>query len=267
MLSVVALLHTAARIDWLRWTVHPSTVIGMLRPGALYFWRLRVAQRAGGRLPRGPAARVRGWARGAVRFAQRPDSRPERLVSVQRAHGAAPPAHLLVPPLLIIGTSAVDASLGPRAASGGAVATRITTGAALLRHLQRRTLVAWHLPPLYNLAMADHRVHIRPAPVLHGRRGADVVAALERVPELPRAVASGPDALHLSAHDIPMSIVAHDIAYGRQVLYPAYASAPRMWGLSPQEDQLDRGADHVDPRFAPLHRDPDGGILSVGERG
>jgi len=35
-----------------------------------------------------------------------------------------------------------------------------------------------------------------------------------------------------------MSIVAVSITYARDALYPAYASAPRMWGIDPMEDQL-----------------------------
>ena len=46
MHSVVALLHTTDRIDWLRWTVHPSTVIGIAALGALYAWRLRTIRHA-----------------------------------------------------------------------------------------------------------------------------------------------------------------------------------------------------------------------------
>ena len=35
----LALLHPLERIDWLRWSVHPSTVVGIAALGALYWWR------------------------------------------------------------------------------------------------------------------------------------------------------------------------------------------------------------------------------------
>jgi len=35
-----------------------------------------------------------------------------------------------------------------------------------------------------------------------------------------------------------MSVVSVSIAYSGSVLYPAYASAPRVMALSPMEDQL-----------------------------
>jgi cytochrome c oxidase assembly factor CtaG len=34
-----------------------------------------------------------------------------------------------------------------------------------------------------------------------------------------------------------MSITAVYVAYADSVLYPAYASAPRIWGISPLQDQ------------------------------
>jgi cytochrome c oxidase assembly factor CtaG len=36
---------------------------------------------------------------------------------------------------------------------------------------------------------------------------------------------------------IPMSLVSVYIVYANSILYPAYASAPRIAGLSPLEDQ------------------------------
>ena len=35
-----------------------------------------------------------------------------------------------------------------------------------------------------------------------------------------------------------MSIVAVCIGYADELLYPSYASAPRIWGISPMEDQM-----------------------------
>jgi putative membrane protein len=98
-------------------------------------------------------------------------------------------------------------------------------------------MCAWHLPPLYNLAMAHHPVHI----VQHLMF---LVAAvlmwwpiLSPLPELPR-LAYPLQMLYLFLMSIPMSIVAVYIAYADSVLYPAYATAPRIWGISPMQDQL-----------------------------
>jgi cytochrome c oxidase assembly factor CtaG len=37
---------------------------------------------------------------------------------------------------------------------------------------------------------------------------------------------------------IPMSLVAVCIAYSGKLLYLAYASAPRLWGITPLQDQM-----------------------------
>src|SRR5438270_12787991 len=44
----LALLHPIANLSWWRWSVHPSTVIGIAALGALYIW-------ASGKLRRQPA--------------------------------------------------------------------------------------------------------------------------------------------------------------------------------------------------------------------
>jgi putative membrane protein len=143
---------------------------------------------------------------------------------------------MLVTPLLIVGTS--GGMLRPVLARPAlaAVARRIATAAAGFA-IFNVTLIAWHLPPLYNLAMADHRVHI----VQHL---CFLVASvfmwwplLSRMPELP-PLSRPLQMLYICLLMIPMSVVGMIITYADEVLYPAYESAPRMWGLSPHQDQL-----------------------------
>jgi putative membrane protein len=60
---------------------------------------------------------------------------------------------------------------------------------------------------------------------------------LSPLPELPRL--SYPlQMLYLFLLSIPMSMVAVYIVYADEVLYPAYAAAPRLFALSPMQDQL-----------------------------
>ena len=107
---------------------------------------------------------------------------------------------------------------------------------ALLRDLQRR-VAGWHLPPLYNYALAHHPVHI----VQHLMFLAASVLmwwpVLSPLPELPRLNYPG-QMLYLFLLSIPMAIVSVYIAYADAVLYPLYASAPRIWGITPMNDQL-----------------------------
>jgi putative membrane protein len=98
-------------------------------------------------------------------------------------------------------------------------------------------VAGWHLPPLYNYALAHHPAHI----VQHLMfLAASVVMwwpVLSPVPELPRLSYPG-QMLYLFLLSIPMAIVSVYISYADTVLYPMYASAPRVWGISPMTDQM-----------------------------
>jgi putative membrane protein len=59
---------------------------------------------------------------------------------------------------------------------------------------------------------------------------------LSPLPELPRLSYPG-QMLYSFLMTLPMTVVSIFIVYADHVLYPAYASAPRLWGLSPLEDQ------------------------------
>ena len=97
-------------------------------------------------------------------------------------------------------------------------------------------MIGWHLPGPYNLAMAVHPVHI----VEHLMFLASAVLMwwpfLSPLPELPRLAYPG-QMLYCFLLSIPMSIVAIYITMAEHVLYPAYEAAPRVWGLSPLDDQ------------------------------
>jgi putative membrane protein len=60
---------------------------------------------------------------------------------------------------------------------------------------------------------------------------------LSQLPELPR-LSYPMQMLYLFLTTIPMSIVAVYITYSSALLYPAYASAPRVLALAPLQDQL-----------------------------
>jgi putative membrane protein len=99
------------------------------------------------------------------------------------------------------------------------------------------TLVAWHLPPLYNLAMDHHPVHI----VEHLMMMAASVILwwplLSPFPEIPRAPYPV-QLLYLFVVGLPMVMVAIFIAMADNVLYPFYATAPRIWEqVTPYADQ------------------------------
>jgi putative membrane protein len=85
--------------------------------------------------------------------------------------------------------------------------------------------------------MANHNIHI----VQHLMFMAAAVMLwwpiLSPMPELPR-LSYPMQMLYLFLTTIPMSVVAVYITYSSNLLYPAYAAAPRILGILPLEDQL-----------------------------
>jgi len=143
---------------------------------------------------------------------------------------------MLVPPLLIAGTPGWMLRPLLRFPFVGRAA-RILANPKVCFATFNVVLAAWHLPPFYNAAMAHHGLHI----VQHLMF---LIAAtmlwwpiLSPLPELPR-LSYPMQMLYLFLTSIPMSIVAVYITYGGSLLYPAYASAPRITPLSPLDDQL-----------------------------
>ncbi len=238
---VALLLHPAARIALDEFTVHPSTVIGLAALGALYHWRA-------GRGPLQPD----GSTRAVPSTAQRATFFGALLLIFLSLNGwlhdlsdyylfsAHMVQHLLLtlvaPPLLIMGTPGWMLRPALRARAIDGLARRVTT-APMCFGIFSVVLAAWHLPPVYEIAMEHHNIHI----VQHL---CFMVAAtlmwwpvLSPLPELPRL--SYPlQMLYLFLLSIPMSIVAICIGYSDHVLYPAYSAAPRIWGITPLQDQL-----------------------------
>jgi putative membrane protein len=231
------LLHDGAQISWTGFSVHWSTVIGLALFGALYEWRARQGRRASGATV-SAGQRALFFTGIAVMFLSL--NGPLHDLSDYYLFSAHMVQHLLltlvVAPLYVMGTPGwmlrpmLDWPL-----VGAAMRWLTRPAVCFLSYVV--CIAAWHLPPLYNLAMAHHNVHI----VEHLLFIATAVMMwwpiVSPMPELPR-LSYPMQMLYLFLMSIPMSIVAVYITYADSVLYPAYASAPRIWGLSPMDDQL-----------------------------
>ena len=232
-LPALAALHVAGTFSWTNFSLHPSTVIGLAALGALYHWR---STKHPGAVS--TTQRVLFFAGlGAIFLSL---NGPLHDLSDDYLFSAHMVQHLvltlIVPPLLIAGTpgSLLRPLLRHKAIRRVA---EVVTRPLMCFIIFSVTIAAWHLPPMYNTAMALHWVHI----IQHLMFMAVAVLMwwplMSPLPELPR-LSYPAQLLYCFLLGIPMSIIAISITYARDALYPAYASAPRMWGLDPMEDQL-----------------------------
>jgi putative membrane protein len=98
------------------------------------------------------------------------------------------------------------------------------------------TFVLWHAPAFYDAALRSEPVHILEHVTMF------VTAALTWWPifspldELP-PLAPPLQCLYLFFESIPPTILGALITFSGGVLYPTYARAPRVWGLTAEIDQ------------------------------
>jgi putative membrane protein len=254
------LLHAGQTVSWTSWTIHWSTVVGLAALGGVYAWRIRrlntttmgetKVRDANGHVPSHfapstPRSGVAPSPRHRLAFAAALLSvfvslnGPLHDLSDTFLFSAHMVQHLVLtlvfPPLLLLGLD--DAVLAPL------LNARVV--GPLLRTLTKTrwcfvifnvVLVAWHLPPMYNAAMRWHGVHILQHLMFMGASVLLWWPIASPARSLPRLPYPG-QMLYLFLMSIPMSLVSVYIVYATEVLYPAYASAPRIAGLSPLDDQ------------------------------
>ena len=245
--ALAALLHPADQIGWTRWTIHPSTVIGLAALGGLYLWRARhsAAPAGASAAPAGDSAASTPGAGQRLMFfvglaglflslnGPLHDLSDGYLFSAHMVQHLV--LSLVVAPLLIAGTPGwmLRPLVGVR---GLGAAMRWLTRGTVCFAVFNVVLSAWHIPALYNLALAHHPVHILQHLMLLSASVLMWWPILSPLPELPRLAYPG-QMLYCFLMVIPMSIVAVYITMADTLLYPAYASAPRLWGISPSMDQ------------------------------
>jgi len=238
-LGVALLLHPVAQLSWTSFTVHWSTVLGLAVLAGLYEWRARAAAKdpSAGSAPSG-AQRALFMTGLVVMFLSL--NGPLHDLSDSFLFSAHMVQHLVltlvVPPLLIAGT---PASLFRQALRSRAVerVARVISKPIACYAIFNVVLTVWHLPLFYNLAVAHHPVHI--AQHLMFLTAATLMwwPLMSPLPELPR-LPYPMQMLYCFLMTIPMSIIAIFVTYADEVLFPGYASAPRIWGISPMQDQL-----------------------------
>jgi putative membrane protein len=230
----IALLHTGARLSATSFTVHTSTVIGIAGLAGLYEYGARVAG------VRGPRPVQRWSYHGALALMFFSLNGWLHDLSDSYLFSAHMVQHLLlafaVAPLMLMGVTGemLRPLIRPRLVR--AVAEwGLRPGPCFV--IFNLIVAGWHLPPMYNYALAHHWAHI----VQHLMMLAGAVImwwpVLSPMPELPRLSYPG-QMLYLFLMSIPMAVISVYICYGDSLLYPMYATKPRVWAISPMNDQM-----------------------------
>lgn len=238
-LASLALLHPLSG-GLSAWTIHWSTVVGLAALGAVYAWRARVGPSMGEpRDAASPSATQKAAFLSGLAVLFLSLNGPLHDLSDSYLFSAHMVQHLLltmlVTPLMIAGTPGWMLRPALRSRAVAAVARRITNPVFCFLAFSL-TLTIWHLPLMYNQAMAHHNVHI----VQHL---CFLVAStlmwwplMSPMPELPR-LSYPKQMLYVVLLTLPMTLVSVYITYADAAMYPAYAAAPRLFGLTPVEDQ------------------------------
>ena len=235
-MTVFALLdHPFSPSSWLVWSIHPSTVVGLVALAGLYLWRMRHAK-ADERVS--VSRRILFFSALLVIFASL--NGPIHDLSDTYLFSAHMVQHLmltmLMPPLLIAGVPGWMLRPLLRNRAIASVARLVTRPIACFA-IFNVVIAMWHIPMFYNAAMDDHNIHILEHLMFMAAAVLMWWPLLSPLPELPRLSYPG-QMLYCFLMILPMSIVAVYISMADQVLYPAYAAAPRITSLSPLEDQL-----------------------------
>src|SRR3954471_8501137 len=184
---VLALLHPIVTLNWWRWSIHPSTVIGIAALGAIYVWadkssthRTSLAQRSF------------FFAGLLAMFASL--NGPIHDLSDDYLFSAHMVQHLLLtlamPPLLLAGTPGwMLRPLLARKTIRPCVG--FFTRAPIAFVTFNVVVAAWHLPVLYNLAMAHHDIHICEHLMFMGAAVLMWWPLLSQLPEFPRLAYPG----------------------------------------------------------------------------
>ena len=213
------------------WTFEPSALAGVAQAALAYFALALLARRRGQALG---ARRIVAFALGLALLLLALIS-PLDLLADSYLLSAHMIQHVLllaaVPPLLILGV--------PRwiwraivAARPGDLAERLLGQPLIVFLLYAGAITVWHLPPCYDAALRDGRVHIVEHLCFLFVAGAFWWVALAPLPERDRLGPFG-RVLYLFAAGIPNTVVAAALTFAPRPLYAAYVAPADPYGFLP----------------------------------
>ncbi len=221
--------------DWLIWGPDPSILAGVLALSLGYGLAIRAVERRMGRTP-SAVRRIQFLAAvGTILLAL---ASPLHELSEKYLFTAHMLQHLflmlVVPPLLLGAlTSDVARILIPGRIHG---LMRFLTRPLLAYALCNGVFIISHVPSIYDQVLRDHNLHVATHLLVLGTSVLLWWPILGPLPEIPRA-APAAQLLYLFLQVLPGSLIGGLVANASEPLYPFYAAAPRLFGLSPLDDQ------------------------------
>jgi putative membrane protein len=237
VLSMALLLHQES-FSWTEWKVYPQFMVGWLLFGAAYFLLIGpLRSRFPGSAPV-PRARVASFSFAlAAMFLSLQG--PLHELSDYFLFSAHMVQHLVLilvmPPFLLYGIP--DWMLRPviRVRPIGMLA-RLLTFPVIAFALNNVIFLAWHFPGPYDMMMRDHAVHITMHLMIMVTGTIMWWPVMSPLKELPR-IAAPLQMIYLFVLGIPMMISAALITFSKDELYQWYVEAPRIFAISPLDDQ------------------------------
>jgi putative membrane protein len=143
---------------------------------------------------------------------------------------------LLAPPLMLWGTPGwmLRPLLRYRLIWG---ALRILTMPIVAFALFNVDFMIWHIPALYEATLENQAIHIVEHLLFVGTAILNwwpILSPLVEFPRLPYPV----QILYLFLEAVPSTVLGGILVFATEVLYPTYAAAPRLFGISAIDDQL-----------------------------
>jgi putative membrane protein len=239
----LALLHGDGNFSWTEWTFYSDFLIGWVLLGLAYGLAAGPLRRHFPGSAPVPTAKLCWFGAGMLVMLLSLQG-PLHDLSDYYLFSAHMVQHLLImlvmPPLLLLGTPGW--MLRPL--------VRIRATYALLWFLtfplvaffiNNGIFLVWHFPGPYDLMMRNHNVHVMMHLMIMASGMLMWWPVLSPLPELPR-IAPALQMIYIFVLGVPMMVAAAMITFTGTELYTFYVEAPRVFNISPLDDQRLGGA-------------------------
>jgi putative membrane protein len=242
LLAHPAVHLSASASPWLSWNVDPTLLLGIPLLAGAYFYAIGPLRR---RLNLGPPAATRQVAMflTAILTLTLALMSPLDTLGDRYLFSAHMVQHMLLavvcPPLLLMGMPdwLVAWLLAPVVRNPAALAVaRLLTNPFVAFFLFNGALYLWHIPPLYDATLSNEGLHVFEHLIFLVTGVLFWWPVLSAVPALPR-LSRPVGIMYLFLACQPMVLLGALLTFAQQPFYLPYDTAPRVWGLSPLEDQ------------------------------